>query len=340
MQMQDDTLAAWIFEASMKLHETLEASEIVAEAIRLLSGVTPADMWAIYLKAAQAERLELVRAINPKSVPVSAFLELGSGSSPLVAAVNQRKTQVESFDLKETTGGSDPSGLKAAELCAPLFLGQRLIGAVQAVRTYSKGHAHVFDPSEARLVELLCGSIARALANAIEYQNATRQSLIDDLTRLYNVRYFYKALDSEIRRARRYGSSVSVIFMDLDGFKRVNDAYGHRAGSLTLAEVARVILSSMREVDFVARYGGDEFVMMLPETPAKQALEAAERVRAQISGYRFTGGLGAEIFITASFGVASFPEHAGEAGRLIELADSAMYEAKQREKNTVRIATP
>jgi diguanylate cyclase (GGDEF)-like protein len=334
MQMQDETLAAWIFEASMKLHETLEASEIVAEAIRLLSGATPADMWGIYLKAAQAERLELVRAINPKSVPVSAFLELGSGSSPLVAAVNQRKTQIESFELK------DPSGLKAAELCAPLFLGQRLIGAVQAVRTYSKGQSRAFDASEARLVELLCGSIARALANAIEYQNATRQSLIDDLTRLYNVRYFYKALDSEIRRARRYGSSVSVIFMDLDGFKRVNDAYGHRAGSLTLAEVARVILSSMREVDFVARYGGDEFVMMLPETPAKQALEAAERVRAQISGYRFTGGLGAEIFITASFGVASFPEHAGEVGRLIELADSAMYEAKQREKNTVRIATP
>jgi diguanylate cyclase (GGDEF)-like protein len=324
----------------MRLHETLEASEIVAEAIRLLSGVTPADLWAIYLKAAQAERIELVRAINPKSIPVSPFLDLGSGSSPLIAAINQRKTLVESFDLSDAAGSPAHATWKAAELCAPLFLGQRLIGAVQAVRAYSAGKAREFDGAEARLVELLCGAIARALANAIEYQNATRQSLIDDLTRLYNVRYFYKALDSEIRRARRYGSSVSVIFMDLDGFKRVNDAYGHRAGSLTLAEVARVILNSMREVDFVARYGGDEFVMMLPETPAKQAMEAAERVRAQISGYRFTGGLGAEIFITASFGVASFPEHASEAGKLIELADSAMYEAKQREKNTVRIATP
>jgi diguanylate cyclase (GGDEF)-like protein len=340
MQMQDDTLAVSIFEASMRLHETLEASEIVAEAIRLLSGVTPADLWAIYLKAAQAERIELVRAINPKSIPVSPFLDLGSGSSPLIAAINQRKTLVESFDLSDAAGSPAHATWKAAELCAPLFLGQRLIGAVQAVRAYSAGKAREFDGAEARLVELLCGAIARALANAIEYQNATRQSLIDDLTRLYNVRYFYKALDSEIRRARRYGSSVSVIFMDLDGFKRVNDAYGHRAGSLTLAEVARVILNSMREVDFVARYGGDEFVMMLPETPAKQAMEAAERVRAQISGYRFTGGLGAEIFITASFGVASFPEHASEAGKLIELADSAMYEAKQREKNTVRIATP
>ena len=162
--------------------------------------------------------------------------------------------------------------------------------------------------------------------------------MIDDLTRLYNVRYLYQTLDNEIRRARRYGSSVSVVFMDLDGFKLVNDAYGHRAGSVTLTEVAEVITMSVRESDFVARYGGDEFVLMLPETPARSALQMAERVRAHIASHRFTGGVSADIYLTASFGVASFPEHATEAEKLIELSDAAMYEAKQRKKNNVRLA--
>ncbi|HSE96653.1 MAG TPA: GGDEF domain-containing protein, partial [Blastocatellia bacterium] len=307
------------------------------EAIKLLSATAPSDMWAIYLKAAQSERIEIVRAINPRSIPAAPFIELRDDTSPHTAALLETRMHVGRVALADSLTGVE--GRNAVELFAPLYLGQRLIGAVHAIRVESLDQSQAFSSDEARLIQLLCRSIARSLANAIEYQDATRQSLIDDLTRLYNVRYFYRALDNEIRRARRYGSPISVIFMDLDGFKRVNDAYGHRAGSLTLAEVARVILNSMREVDFVARYGGDEFVMMLPETPAKQALEAAERVRTQISNHRFSGGLGAEISITASFGVASFPEHAGEAGKLIELADSAMYEAKQHEKNSVRIAT-
>jgi diguanylate cyclase (GGDEF)-like protein len=95
---------------------------------------------------------------------------------------------------------------------------------------------------------------------------------------------------------------------------------------------------SAREADFVARYGGDEFVLMLPETTSKRALQMAERVRACIAEHIFTGGVGAEIHLTASFGVASFPEHANEAEKLIELADAAMYEAKQRNKNNVRLA--
>src|SRR5205823_8452149 len=125
---------------------------------------------------------------------------------------------------------------------------------------------------------------------------------------------------------------------DLDGFKLVNDAYGHRAGSFTLTEVAEVLTMSVRESDFVARYGGDESVLMLPETTAKRAFQMAERVREQLAAHRCNGGVGAGIYLTASFGVASFPEHATEAEKLIELADAAMYEAKQGEKNNVRLA--
>ena len=164
--------------------------------------------------------------------------------------------------------------------------------------------------------------------------------MIDDLTRLYNMRYLYESLDAEIRRARRYGSAVSVVFIDLDGFKSVNDIYGHRAGSFTLTEVAQLLVASVRESDFVARYGGDEFVLMLPETASPAAMQLAERVRASVAEHRFTGGVGAEIHLTASFGVVSYPEHAAIAEKLIELADAAMYEAKQHRKGSVQLAAP
>jgi diguanylate cyclase (GGDEF)-like protein len=332
--MQDEAVGLSIFEAAMKLHESLDASEIVARALEFLPGLVEAQSWAVFIKTEQTNRLELVRAINAPELPVGPFVEIEQAPLPIARAVNEQRTIIA-----ESPNGHADSSLaedELAALCVPLIASGRLVGAVQATRKSGGGDA--FRQEEARVVELVCASLATALANAIDYHDATRQTLIDDLTRLYNVRYLYQTLEGEIRRARRYGSAVSVVFMDLDGFKLVNDAYGHRAGSATLTEVAQVITRSVRDSDFVARYGGDEFVLMLPETPARRALQMAERVRRRIANNRFKGGVGADIYLTASFGVASFPEHATQAEKLIELADAAMYEAKQRDKNNVKLA--
>ena len=327
--MQEDVVATTIFEAAMQLHGSLDAGEVVSVAMEALPRLVQADSWAVFMKSEHADRLEVVRAINPEALTAGPFIDLSSPEVPLVRAINQRSP---------VTNESDEG--KSLILSVPLFAGWRLVGAVEAERRQLNGDGapKVFSIEETRAVSLMCEALARALANAIDYHNAERQTLIDDLTRLYNVRYMYRALEIEIRRARRYSSAVSVVFMDLDGFKLVNDAYGHRAGSVTLTEVAEVITSSVRDSDFVARFGGDEFVLMLPETDAKAALQMAERVRTQISSNPFSGGVGANIHLTASFGVASFPEHAGEAEKLIELADAAMYEAKERNKNNVRLA--
>src|SRR5262245_916821 len=332
-QMQEDAVRTSIFEAAMRLHESLDASEIVARALEFLPRLVDAQSWAVFMKTEQSNRLELVRAINATALPVGPFVELDDAELPIARAVNEQ--QIVIAPIAADAGSSDAAYPPSA-LCVPLLANGRLVGAVQATRKTSAGAP--FTPEEARVVELLCAALAASLANAIDYHDATRQTLIDDLTRLYNVRYLYQTLESEIRRARRYGSAVSVVFMDLDGFKTVNDAYGHRAGSATLTEVAQVITRSVRDSDFVARYGGDEFVLMLPETPAKRALQMAERVRQRIEAHRFKGGVGADIYLTASFGVASFPEHATQAEKLIELADAAMYEAKQRDKNNVKLA--
>lgn len=334
--MQEEAVRASIFEAAMRLHESLDASEIVARALEVLPELVSAQSWAVFLKTEQGNRLELVRAINASALPVGPFVELERAPFPIARAVSEHRTIIANGTSGERPDLLQSDGSELAALCVPLVTNGRLVGAVQATRKSRGGDA--FKQDEARVVEMVCAALATALANAIDYHDATRQTLIDDLTRLYNVRYLYQTLEGEIRRARRYGSAVSVVFMDLDGFKMVNDAYGHRAGSATLTEVALVISKSVRDSDFVARYGGDEFVLMLPETSSKRALNMAERVRQRISEHRFKGGVGADIYLTASFGVASFPEHATQAEKLIELADAAMYEAKQRNKNNVRLA--
>lgn len=333
--MQEESVARSIFEAAMRMHDSLDASDVVARALEWLPRLVEAHSWAVFMKTEHSNRLELVRAVNAAEVPVGAFVEIEQTPIPIARAVSEHRTIIESGVSTGTYPGEKEDGELAA-LCVPLIANGRLVGAVQATRPSGEGDA--FTRDEAAVVELVCASLAMALANAIDYHDATRQTLIDDLTRLYNVRYLYQTLEGEIRRARRYGSAVSVVFMDMDGFKMVNDAYGHRAGSATLTEVAQVITSSVRESDFVARYGGDEFVLMLPETPSKRALYMAERVRERIARHRFKGGVGADIYLTASFGVASFPEHATQAEKLIELADAAMYEAKQGTKNNVRLA--
>ncbi len=320
----------------MRLHQTLDASEVVARALEFLPELVDAQSWAVFVKTEQTNRLELVRAINAPDLPVGPFVEIEQAPLPIARAVNEQRTIIAGSLREGMTPEASSAETELSTLCVPLITGGRLVGAVQATR--KSGGSEAFTQEQAHKVEVVCSALATALANAIDYHNATRQTLIDDLTRLYNVRYLYQTLEGEIRRARRYGSAVSVVFMDLDGFKLVNDAYGHRAGSATLTEVALVITRSVRDSDFVARYGGDEFVLMLPETSAKRALQMAERVRLRIAAHRFKGGVGADIYLTASFGVASFPEHATSAEKLIELADAAMYEAKLRDKNNVKLA--
>jgi diguanylate cyclase (GGDEF)-like protein len=321
--MQETGIKHALFEAAVALHGSLEPGEVIQRALDALSRLIRADAWAVFLKDSHAEHLELVRAINAAAVPVGPFVDLVDRRSPVAEAARDRRLVV-------TRGASSVEAMAVV----PLVAGKRLAGVVLAARR------DPFRSDEARELELFGNSLGLALANAIDYRDATRQTLIDDLTRLYNVRYLYESLDTEIRRARRYGSAVSVVFIDLDGFKSVNDVYGHRAGSVALTEVATLILASVRDSDFVARYGGDEFVLMLPESSSQSAMQMAERVRANIAGHCFTGGVGAEIHLTASFGVASYPEHAMMAEKLIELADAAMYEAKQHQKDSVQVAAP
>jgi diguanylate cyclase (GGDEF)-like protein len=179
-----------------------------------------------------------------------------------------------------------------------------------------------------------------ALLNAERSIQTQNLIYIDDLTKLYNSRYLNVVLDRELKRSERYRNFFSVLFMDVDFFKRVNDAHGHLVGSRVLVEVGIVLRSCVRETDTVVRYGGDEFVVLLVETNAQEALNVAERMRKMIENRSFGEDFGLSLRLTISIGIAAFPEHASTKQNLLNLADHAMYRGKDSTRNVVYLANP
>lgn len=254
------------------------------------------------------------------------FDDVPASDEPESRAAREAANRIEA--IKKTENGWRVIAL-------PLVSGERVLGVLEGRRLRSG--ARSFSRSETGLLTALMIPIASALSNSVRIAEAERLSLTDDLTRLHNARYLRQFLVNEIKRARRYRSNVAALFLDLDDFKRVNDLHGHLAGSHALMEVAAVVLPSVRDTDCVVRYGGDEFVLILPETGIDEAIQVAERIRAKIEAHRFSGGRRLKFSLTASFGIAVFPLHASSPQQLIAGADRAMYQAKAARKNCVRV---
>jgi diguanylate cyclase (GGDEF)-like protein len=181
-------------------------------------------------------------------------------------------------------------------------------------------------------------AVAQVLSNIYQLTRSRDLAMRDDLTKAFNRRFFEVYLDEEIERSRRYGSLFSIIFLDLDDLKMVNNFYGHLTGSRTLQEVAKRILSAVRGIDKVVRFGGDEFCIILPQTDQDQALAVANRVRKAMTATVFQVDPNVEISITASFGIATYPTHAVTKEDLVSQADAAMYRVKSSTKNAVGVA--
>lgn len=184
-------------------------------------------------------------------------------------------------------------------------------------------------------LHFLIDQSALAFDNAARYATARNLVNIDELTGLYNYRYLDIALDREIKRSERYGSSLSIIFLDLDLFKNVNDTHGHLIGSKVLKEMGALLKRTTREVDIVFRYGGDEFTIILVETPMAAAASVAERIRKAVEAHDFLATEGIKIKLTACLGYACYPEDSKSKLELLELADQAMYHGKTSGKNMV-----
>ncbi len=196
-------------------------------------------------------------------------------------------------------------------------------------------------PKNERNIAFLEEHGARALDNALRFTSTRDLLYIDELSGLFNYRYLKVALEREIKRADRYSTHLSIVFLDLDNFKGVNDTYGHLVGSNLLKEIGTLLKKSVREVDVVIRYGGDEYTIILVETGPDAAMQVGERIRNTIERHNFLAREGYQIRLTASLGFACYPEDTTGIDELLAMADKAMYAGKAAGKNCVyRIVSP
>ena len=260
----------------------------------------------------------------------------------LRAAIREMKraAPLENDEVEVLDRGAFHDVLAAADIAVGRVISVPVVGddgEAGALCALSRGHD--LPPLALEHAQVIAGQAAIALRNAERYRRARDRAFIDDTTELYNARYLLEAADREIRRAERYGSELSVLFLDLDHFKLVNDHHGHLVGSGVLRQISQLLLQTVRQVDTVARYGGDEFTILLTDTGERGGRIIAERIRRIVEEAPFEAGPDGVLHVTASLGLATYPIHGRTREAILDAADKAMYRAKSAGRNQVSSAS-
>ncbi|MEO0123068.1 MAG: sensor domain-containing diguanylate cyclase [candidate division WOR-3 bacterium] len=317
---------AILYEVSRTFISTLDFSVLLNNILERLVETFGYLNLAIFLVDEEKQELKLCSYINyPETVKE---IQIKIGATGITGHVAATREMYYSPDVSK-----DPyyiPGVKEAksEVCFPLMIGDKLIGVLDVESPEIDG----FTPDDIKILSTLSAQIAIALDNARLYEEAKRLSLTDPLTGLPNRRSFEIMIENEIRRAERYRRLFAVLMMDFDNFKSYNDKFGHSAGDNILKRFSTLMKEAIRDVDFLGRYGGDEFIAVLPETDANFALVVAERIRKKIESENL------DPPVTLSIGIAVFPKDSREKQKLIDLADHACYEAKEMGGNRVNFA--
>jgi len=317
-----------LLEAVREANATLEPKKVGGWLVHQARSWIPSPCWVVVARDLKGD------------LTVIADEGLTSDLTPAlwVAAqfVMRRGAEFLSGDLAKDSKGLQ--GVAGSAVAFPLVCRNRTVGALVGLDPAPSSAAPVLGPALVLAFRSILQPPAIALDNAIVLQRSEARSVTDDLTGLYNSRYLNLVLRRESKRASRSGRPLSLLFLDLDGFKQVNDTHGHLAGSKALVEAAAIIRGSARETDVAARFGGDEFAVILPDTGRDGAVSVAERIRDRINVCQFLASDGLSIHLTASIGVATLPDVAASAEELIRAADVAMYRVKDAGKNGIHIA--
>lgn len=311
-----------LFDITRSLNSTLELDELLRRLSELVGATLGFEEFAIVLLDPEKRELVVRAAWGRDAGRVGSRTILGD--DPCGEAV-----LTGDFVLHRRHGpdGVVPRpGDVGSSLAVPMKHKDEVVGVLHLARPDLDG----FSPEEIKLLGNIAGQAALAIANARLFERTVALSITDELTGLHNRRHLFLQIEGELRRAERYGDEVTVAMIDLDHFKHLNDTCGHVVGDEVLQQVAKVLGANVRRVDTLARFGGEEFAVVLPRLKRAEAFEVAEKLRKAIAGHDFpAGGVQPGGRITISVGTATFPRDAADPWSLLNAADGALYASKR-----------
>jgi diguanylate cyclase (GGDEF)-like protein len=253
------------------------------------------------------------------------------GEEPI--EVERVTLQVEKGKLKNRQKVMDPQASLKSHLTLPLVIEGEIIGCI----SINSDQANMYNVPRLQFFSVFGYQMAASLKHIQRFSTVKKEAIYDTLTDLFNRRYFEERLSAEAQKAFESESNLSIIMVDIDHFKKVNDTFGHDGGDKVLREIASLLKNSVRKHDTVARYGGEEFVLLLPGAPLDPTNMVAERIRRSVENTSFDMGQ-TQIHITISLGISNFPIHRMKSKEeLVKMADLALYEAKRGGRNRVCI---
>jgi diguanylate cyclase (GGDEF)-like protein len=319
------------------LTSSLDLDSILQTIMEKMAEYFRPDTWSLLMVDEQKDELYFAIAVGEKAEALkNERLKVGEGIAGWVAKHGE---QVISNDVI-----NDPRFAKRIDeatnwetrsvIAVPLRSRLRVLGVIQLINVDQSQ----FSDQDIFFLQALCDYAAIAIENARWVEKIQELTITDDCTGLYNARHLYKTLETEVYRSSRFGYEFSLLFIDLDHFKSVNDTHGHLIGSKLLAEIGYLVKAQLRLIDFAFRYGGDEFVVLLPQTGKDQALVVAKRLRDAMRASSFCRDEGLNLNVRASIGLATYPHDARDAHDIIRQADEMMYLVKNTTRDNIGIA--
>lgn len=323
-------------EMGKAITSTLDMAKIVETIFSTVSRLLPATNWSLLLLDEEQEVLFFELSVGlERDLLKNIRIPLGQGIAGTVALTGEPMIVPEATKDPHFSPMVDQlSGFQTHSLiCLPLKIRGKTIGVVEIV---NPSNDSLLEPQSLTILSILADYMAIAIANAANYRKIASLALTDTVTGYYNTRFLHEFLDKLVAGPHRI---VSLVFMDMDDFKRVVDVHGHLAGSKVLKEVADTLVRFLRPGDALVRYGGDEFVILLENCDKDEALARVQEMAREIATKEFLKEEGRSVRTGASFGVATYPHDATTKEELLRLADWCMFRSKESGKGRITICT-